>query len=60
MSARKRSANVASATGFCLRESEATAATHDVGHSVVFTGCEDLSLSSSISAGVWTPVEIGA
>jgi len=39
----------------------------DVGHSGVFTGCEVLSLSSSISAGVfctesvgtgiWTPAE---
>ncbi|MGE7929861.1 hypothetical protein [Lysinibacillus xylanilyticus] len=26
---------------------------HDVGHSGVFTGCEALSLSSSISAGVF-------
>ncbi len=30
---------------------------HDVGHSGVFTGCEALTLSSSISADVWTPAE---
>ncbi|WP_460015213.1 hypothetical protein [Lysinibacillus sp. CTST325] len=29
----------------------------DVGHSGVFTGCEGLSLSSSIAAGGWTPAE---
>ncbi|MGE7951707.1 hypothetical protein [Lysinibacillus xylanilyticus] len=52
-----------------MRESEATAADvfcakakrqrqqHDVGHSGIFTGCEALSLSSSISADVWTPAE---
>ncbi|MGE7950412.1 hypothetical protein [Lysinibacillus xylanilyticus] len=31
---------------------------HDVGHSGIFTGCEVLSLSSSISADVCTPAEI--
>ncbi|WP_223552822.1 MULTISPECIES: hypothetical protein [Lysinibacillus] len=31
---------------------------HDVGHPDVFTGCEVLSLSSSISADVCTPAEI--
>ncbi|MGE7691872.1 hypothetical protein ACQKMI_22065 [Lysinibacillus sp. NPDC097214] len=31
---------------------------HDVGHSGVFTGCEVLSLSSSTSAGVQTPVPV--
>ncbi|MGY3187050.1 hypothetical protein ACVWXS_001753 [Lysinibacillus sp. TE18511] len=30
---------------------------HDVGHSVVATGRGVLRLSSSISAGVWTPDE---
>jgi len=30
---------------------------HDVGHSGVFTGCEGLSLSSSMSVGVWIPAE---
>ncbi|MGE7689470.1 hypothetical protein ACQKMI_09675 [Lysinibacillus sp. NPDC097214] len=30
----------------------------DVGHSVVATGGGVLRLSSSISAGVWTPAEI--
>ena len=30
---------------------------HKVGHSVVATGCGVLRLSSSISAGAWTPSE---
>ncbi|WP_375122137.1 hypothetical protein [Lysinibacillus sp. RS10] len=30
---------------------------HDVGHSGVFTGCEALSLSTSISADIWTSAE---
>ncbi|MGE7949253.1 hypothetical protein [Lysinibacillus sp. NPDC093688] len=30
---------------------------HDVGHSVVATGRGVFRLSSSISAGVWTPTE---
>ncbi|PJO42056.1 hypothetical protein CWD94_07330 [Lysinibacillus xylanilyticus] len=30
---------------------------HYVGHSGVFTGCEGLSLSSSMSVGVWIPAE---
>jgi hypothetical protein len=47
---RKRSANVASAKGFRLCGQQQ----HNVGHSGVFTGCEVLSLSSFISADVWT------
>ncbi|MGE7952440.1 hypothetical protein [Lysinibacillus xylanilyticus] len=62
--------SVAAATWFCLCESEAKQQQHDVGHSGVFTGCEALSLSSSISADVfctesvatgtdvWTPAKI--
>ncbi|MGE7690723.1 hypothetical protein ACQKMI_16115 [Lysinibacillus sp. NPDC097214] len=30
---------------------------HDVGHSVVATGRGVLRLSSTISAGIWTPTE---
>ncbi|WP_374963048.1 hypothetical protein [Lysinibacillus sp. RS5] len=52
------------------KRSEAKRQQHDVGHSGVFTGCEALSLSSSISADVfctesvatgtdvWTPAKI--
>ncbi|MGY3186948.1 hypothetical protein [Lysinibacillus sp. TE18511] len=62
--------SAAAATWFCLCESEAKRQQHDVGHSGVFTGCEALSLSSSISADVfctesvatgtdvWTPAKI--
>jgi len=48
--ARKRSANVASATCFCLCDSEATATQHEVGHSVVATGRGVFRLGSSFSA----------
>ncbi|WP_139114485.1 hypothetical protein [Lysinibacillus xylanilyticus] len=48
--ARKRSANAASATCFCLCESVAAATQHDVGHSVVATGRGAFRMSSSLSA----------
>ncbi|MEB2302510.1 hypothetical protein LAV72_23195 [Lysinibacillus xylanilyticus] len=50
-SVRKRSANVAAAEGFVCAKAQRQQQ-HDVGHSVVATGCGDLRLSSSISAGV--------
>jgi len=66
---------IASGIGFVLRPADVFCAKakrqqHDVGHSGVFTGCEALSLSSSISADVfctesvatgtdvWTPAKI--
>jgi len=55
--ARKRSANVASATCFCLCDSEATATQHEVGHSVVATGRGVFRLSSSFSAVLGQPLK---
>jgi len=56
---------IASGIDFVLRSADAFCAKakrqrqqHDVGHSGVFTGCECLNLSSSISEDVCTPTEI--
>ncbi|MEQ6354693.1 hypothetical protein ABNX05_08705 [Lysinibacillus sp. M3] len=57
---RKRSANAAAATGvFCAKaKRQQHEGRHDVGHFRNATGRGALRLSSSISAGVWTPAEI--
>jgi len=47
----------AAADVFCAKAKRQRQQQHDVAHSGVFTGCEVLRLSSSISADVCTPAE---
>ncbi|MGY3186042.1 hypothetical protein [Lysinibacillus sp. TE18511] len=52
-----RESEAAAADVFCAKAKRQRQQQHDVAHSGVFTGCEVLRLSSSISADVCTPAE---